>query len=268
MGNSPLLAGRHAIVFGAGGSAGAAIAREFASAGAEVFLSGRTEPRLREVSQQITAAGGRAHVTVLDALDEAAVNAYVGQVAHDAGRVDIMFNGAGPRAREYGNGKNVVDLPVAEFMVPLMAIVQSQFITARATARHMVRQRSGVIMFLTGSPAKPHVHGAAAIGSAFAAIENLTGQLALELGASGVRVVCLRTSAMPDTRTIQDTMHALMAATGITEEQAIAQIADQTLLKVSPRAAETAKTAAFLVSDHAKMMTGTVLNSSAGATPD
>jgi 3-oxoacyl-[acyl-carrier protein] reductase len=132
----------------------------------------------------------------------------------------------------------------------------------------MIRQRSGVIMFLTGSPARPHVEGASAIGAAFGTIENFTRHLALELGTAGVRVVCLRTSAMPDTRTIRDTMQGLMTAMNLTEDQAIQQVANQTMLKMSPRTSETARVAAFLASDQAKMMTGTVLNSSAGAVPD
>lgn len=268
MGSGSLLAGKHAIVIGAGGSVGAAIAREFAAEGAEVFLAGRTDSSLKETVRQIGASSGHARAAVLDALDEEAVDAYADQVAGEAGRIDILVNAIGPLVREYGNGKSIADLPVAEFMMPLTTIVRSQFITARAVARHMARQRSGVIMFLTGSPAKPHVQGAAAIGAAFGAIENFTRQLALELGTTGVRAVCLRTSAMPDTRTIRDTMHAIMADMNITQDQVAKRLADQTLLKVSPRTSDTAAVAAFLVSDRARMMTGTVLNSSAGATPD
>lgn len=268
MGNSSLLAGKHAIVIGGGGSVGAAIAREFAAEGAEVFLAGRTHSSLKKTARQIEEAGGHARTAVLDALDEEAVDAYADRVAGEAGRIDVLVNAMGPLVREYGNGKSITDLPVAEFMVPLTTIVRSQFITARAVARHMVRQRSGVIMFLTGSPAKPHDPGAAAIGAAFGAIENFTRQLALELGTAGVRAVCLRTSAMPDTRTIQDTMQAIMASTNIDEDQAIRRLADRTMLKMSPRAADTAAVAAFLASGRARMMTGTVLNSSAGATPD
>jgi 3-oxoacyl-[acyl-carrier protein] reductase len=77
VGSSPILQGKRALVFGAGGSAGAAIAKEFAAEGAEVFLSGRTASNVEDVAREIDAAGGRSHVTVLDALDETAVDAYV-----------------------------------------------------------------------------------------------------------------------------------------------------------------------------------------------
>ena len=73
---------------------------------------------------------------------------------------------------------------------------------------------------------------------------------------------------MPDTRTIQQTLDAMLSRTGITKDQATAALANLTLLKVSPWVSDTAKAAAFLASDHARMMTGTVLNSSGGAVAD
>jgi len=124
-----------------------------------------------------------------------------------------------------------------------------------------------VIIFLTGSPAKPHTPGTSGIGAAFAAVENLTRTLAIELGPSGVRVVCLRTAANPDSRTIQDTTNVLAKMMGITADQAEATLAQGTMLKVSPRTADTARAAVLLASDHAGVMTGAVLNASAGAVP-
>jgi hypothetical protein len=55
-------------------------------------------------------------------------------------------------ANEYGNTKRATDLTIDEFMLPLTTVVKSQFIAARSAARHMIEQRSGVILFLTGSP--------------------------------------------------------------------------------------------------------------------
>jgi hypothetical protein len=61
-------------------------------------------------------------------------------------------------------------------MVPLTTIVKSQFITARAAARQTVKQRSGVIIFVTGSPVRGHMEGATAIGAAFGAIDDAHGK--------------------------------------------------------------------------------------------
>jgi 3-oxoacyl-[acyl-carrier protein] reductase len=192
MSSSLILHEKHAVVFGAGGSIGAAVAKEFAAEGAEVFLAGRTGSNVEDITKQIAAAGGRAHAAVLDALDDAAVNEYIDCIVNEIGSIDIVFNAVGPLATEYGNGKYATDLKIEEFMVPLETVVKSQFITARAAARHMVKQHSGAIIFLTGSPARGHVEGTTAIGTAFGAIESLSENLAVEVGPAGVRVVCLR----------------------------------------------------------------------------
>src|SRR5207244_11119253 len=108
-----------------------------------------------------------------------------------------------------------------EFMVPLATMLKSRFITARAAARLMIKQHSGVIIFVTGSPARAHVPGATAIGAAFGAIENLTQNLAFEISPFGVRVVCLPTLANTDSRSIQDTMYLLADKLNLTKHQAM-----------------------------------------------
>jgi 3-oxoacyl-[acyl-carrier protein] reductase len=268
MNSAQILQGKHAVIFGAGGSIGAAVAREFSAQGAEVFLSGRTKSSVEAVAKEITAEGGRAHATAIDTLDDAAVNQYIDGIVNQTGKVDIVLDTAGPLAREYGNGKNAIQLPVEEFMVPLTTMVKSRFITARAAARHMIKQHSGVIIFVTGSPARPHVPGATAIGTAFGAIENLTGNLAFEVSPSGVRVVCVRTLANTDSRSIQDTMDFLAGQLKITTDQAMAQIAQSNFLKVPATVQDTANAAVLVASDHARMMTGTVVNATAGAALD
>ena len=263
-----ILEGKHAVVFGAGGSVGAAVAKEFAAEGAEVFLAGRTKANVETVMRQITEDGGRAQATVLDAEDYAAVDKYLDEIARQTRSIDIVFNAIGPRANEYGNGKNAVDVTIEEFMVPVTTILKSQFITSRAAARHMVKQHSGVIIFLTGSPARGHVQGATAIGAAFGAIESFMENLAVEVSPAGVRAVCLRTTANTDSRTIQQTIEALASRMSVTKEQMMAQMANLNLLKIPASVVDTAKAAAFLASDRARMMTGTVVNSSAGAAAD
>src|SRR5262245_17236173 len=268
MNSSRILQGKRAVVFGAGGSIGAAVAKEFAAEGAEVFLSGRTKSNVEEVAGQITKDGGQAHATALNAIDDATVNEYIDGIARRIGSIDIVFNAVGPLVKEYGNGKNAVDLEIEEFMAPVTTVLKSQFITARAGARHMVRQRSGVIIFLTGSPARGHVEGATAIGAAFGAVESLMENLAVEISPSGVRVVCLRTTANTDSRTIHQTRDVLAGKMNVTREQMIARVASVNFLKLPASIYDTAKAAVFLASDRARMMTGTVVNSTAGAALD
>jgi len=268
MSSFQILQGKHAVVFGAGGSIGSAVAREFAAEGAEVFLSGRSSSSVEAVARQIAANGGTAHAAALDVADDAAVNRYVDGIVKRAGKIDVVLDAAGPRAREYGNGKIALELTIEEFLEPLTTMVRSRFITARAAARHMVKQRSGVILFVTGSPARGHVPGATAIGAAFGAMESLTENLACEVSPFGVRVVCLRTLANIDSRSIQDTMTLLAGQLNITTEQATAQIAQSNFLRISATVQDTANAAVLIASDRARMLTGTVVNATAGAALD
>ena len=263
-----MLPGKHAVVFGGGGSIGAAVAEELAAEGAEVFLAGRSATTVDLAAKQITVAGGRAHSDVVDALDAAAVDDYLEAVVQQTGSIDIELNAMGPRIGEYGHGKPVLELAVEEFMTPVATVLRSQFITARAAARHMVTQRSGVIIFLTAIPARAPIPGASGIGAAYGAVEAVMRTMAVELGPAGVRVVCLRTTANPDTRSIQDATALRARLMNITPEEAMARLAQATMLKVLPQTDDTGRAAAFLASDRARMMTGTVLNASAGAVTD
>jgi 3-oxoacyl-[acyl-carrier protein] reductase len=265
---SGMVQDKRAVVFGGGGSIGAAVAQELASEGAGVFLAGRSSTSVEVVAKTIIAAGGQAHAEVVDALDVAAVDDYLEAVVQHAGSIDIEFNATGPRISEFGHGKPVLELTVEEFMTPVATVLRSQFITARAAARQMVEQRSGVIIFLTAIPARLPLPGSSGIGAAYGAVETVMRTMAIELGPTGIRVVCLRSTANPDTRTIQDATEMRAKMMNITPEQAMARLAEGTMLKVLPQAADTARAAAFLASDRARMMTGTVLNASAGAVTD
>ncbi len=267
MENQSNLNGKRAVVFGGAGSIGSAVARSFAAEGAEVFLAGRSQSGLDAVASEIQNAGGRVHVAVVDALDDIGVEEYLTGIVERAGAIDIEINVTGPRAAEYGTGIPALNLPIDQFLTA-QKVLASQFITARCAARRMVIQRSGVIIFVTGSPSRPHTPGTAAIGAAFAGVENLTRLLALELSGTGVRVVCLRTAANPDSRTIADVAGAVGRQLGITPAQALASLAESTMLKVSPLTLDTANSAVFLASDRARMMSGTIHNATAGVCPD
>src|SRR5215510_10465649 len=100
MNKAKILQGKHAVLFGAGGSFGSVVAREFAAEGAEVFLSGRPGSSVADVAMQITADGGTSHAAIIDAEDPAAVDAYIDGIASQAGSIDIVFNLIGPRLTE------------------------------------------------------------------------------------------------------------------------------------------------------------------------
>src|SRR5215218_1934890 len=94
-----LLANKNAVIYGAGGPVGGAVARAFAREGARVFLAGRTPVKLEELAQDISATSGDvADVAQVDALDEQSVHRHVGRLVDEAGALDICFNAVGDEA--------------------------------------------------------------------------------------------------------------------------------------------------------------------------
>ena len=256
-----------AVIFGAGGEVGTAVATELAAQGAHLFLSGRTKTPVQELAQAISSRGQTAAAAQVDALDEDAVNSYLDDVVATADRIDIVFNAMGPQAVEYRNATSTLELPVEAFMLPMMTIVRSQFITARAAARHFVKAGSGVIVFLTATPSQG-LANTAAIGAAYGAIESLTRSLAVDLGPLGVRVVCVRSMLMAETRVGQQTIQLGAQAMGVPKERMAEIITARPLLRRSPTLAETARVVSFVASEEANTLTGAIINSSSGLVLD
>ena len=105
-------------------------------------------------------------------------------MVRDAGRIDIEFNAVGLPVVQ---GIPLTDLKRADFVAPIASWTTTQFLTARAAARHMLQQRSGVILTLSASPARLAVAMTGGFGVACAAIEGLSRTLAAELSPQGVR---------------------------------------------------------------------------------
>jgi NAD(P)-dependent dehydrogenase (short-subunit alcohol dehydrogenase family) len=260
-----LLENKHAVIYGAGGAIGAAVARTFAREGARVFLVGRTLAPLEALTQEITQAGDVAEAALVDALDEESVERHLSEVVRSAGRVDISFNAI---SISYIQGDPLTELSVEQFTRPIADAMKTQFLTTRAAARQMRRQGAGVILALTASPARLAVANSGNFGVACAAIEGLCRQLAADHGPSGVRVVCLRSAGSPDGAVVSEVMRQLAEQEGITREAFEARIAERTLLKRMPRLAEVANVAALMASDRAGAITGMVANVTCGEIVD
>jgi NAD(P)-dependent dehydrogenase (short-subunit alcohol dehydrogenase family) len=147
--NAMLLQNKTAVVYGGGGAIGSAVAQSFAREGAKVFLAGRTLAKLDAVAKRISAGGGNAATAQVNALDEGSVERHIEDVVRKAGAIDILFNGI---AMEDVQGTLLIDMPLADFVHPVMTAATTQFVTARAVARQMVRQGSGVILSITAGP--------------------------------------------------------------------------------------------------------------------
>jgi 3-oxoacyl-[acyl-carrier protein] reductase len=144
-----LLQQKNAIIYGAGGSVGSAMARAFASVGANVFLAGRNLESVREVAAGIVSLGGKANAASVDAMDEIAVKQHLNSVVEQAGSVDISFNLVDLQVVQ---NMPLVDMTVADFVRPSSIAMQSHFITATLAGKQMIKQGSGVILSLTATP--------------------------------------------------------------------------------------------------------------------
>jgi NAD(P)-dependent dehydrogenase (short-subunit alcohol dehydrogenase family) len=257
------LINKTAIIYGAGGAIGGAVAQAFAREGAKVFLTARSPAGVSAVAKAIQDAGGIAEAAHLDALDEQEVEKHADAVAKKTGGIDISFN-AISLPQQGVQGIPLTELSPEAFLLPITTYARSHFITARAAARRMLPRKSGVILTLTATPARVAAPLTGGMTPAWAALEALTRSLATELGPQGVRVVCLRPDAIPETGTI-DTVFGLHAkALGIKPEDFLSLMQSLTQLKRLPTLAEVASAAAFVASDGASAMTGTVVNLSCG----
>ncbi|HEX4216564.1 MAG TPA: SDR family oxidoreductase [Candidatus Dormibacteraeota bacterium] len=256
-----LLQNKTAIIYGGAGDIGSAVARAFAREGARLFLAGRTEARLRAVADDITAGGGRAEIAVVDATDREAVERHAAEVASMAGGIDVSFNAIGVRGDLQGTP--LLEMSESDFMTPVVIGAGSNFLTAVAAGRHMVARGSGVILTMSATSTRlsgrdHRFHKIGGFGVACIAVESLTYRLAGEFGPSGVRAVCMRSDALLDSWPNE--------AGEPTPFRAYMQ--GGTMLDRMPRVAEVADTAAFLASDRAGAITGTVVNLSCGSVAD
>jgi NAD(P)-dependent dehydrogenase (short-subunit alcohol dehydrogenase family) len=263
-----LLTNKHAVVYGAGGAVGGAVARAFAREGAKVFLTGRTIASVKVVADDIARKGGTVEVAQVDALDEGAVEAHLNSVVQKAGKIDVSFNAITPVAQPGIQGVPLAQLPVDSFMAPISSYLRSHFLTARAAARRMAERRAGVVLMHTPEPARLGLPLVGGMGPAWAAMEALNRNLSAEFAPHGVRAVCLRSTGLPETHTI-DVVFGLHAKTiGITRDQFQGMVENLTHRKRSTSVAEVAECAAFLASDKASGLTGTVANLTGGLIVD
>jgi NAD(P)-dependent dehydrogenase (short-subunit alcohol dehydrogenase family) len=258
-----LLTNKVAVVYGAGGAVGSVVARAFAKEGARVFATGRRLDPVERVVKEIVAAGGAAEAAAVDALDEAAVERHLDGVIKSAGRVDISFNAIGIPQQGI-QGIPLIEISVDSFALPVTTYAKSQFITARAAARNMAAQRSGVILMHTPEPARLGLTLVGGMGPAWAAMEHLSRGLSAELASEGVRSVVLRTTGLPETHTIDVVFDLHAKPMGMTRAQFQSLAEGFTHRRQSTKLAELANVAAFVASDRASAMTGTTANLTGG----
>ncbi|RYZ15366.1 MAG: SDR family oxidoreductase, partial [Sphingobacteriales bacterium] len=198
-----ILKNKNAIIYGAGGSLGSAVSKAFADAGAKVFVTGRNLANVKEIADQIKAAGGMAEAEVVDAFDEQAIRSHIDKVLNTAGSVDISFNLTGT---DVVQNIPLVDMSVSDYLQPVTLYMQTRFMTAVAAAKVMIKQNSGVILSLTATPGGIGYPYTGGFAPTCGAIETLCTNLAAEVGIHGVRVVNIRSAGSPDSRLFKEAL--------------------------------------------------------------
>jgi len=271
-----LLDAKTAIVYGAGGAIGSAVARAYAREGAEVHLAGRTRSTLEEVAQRIRQDGGAAHVAQVDVLDRAAVARHADGAAAGGG-IDICFNAT---SNDDVQGTPLLAMPFEEFLRPVTKAVTAHFNVAVAVGRPMTRRGRGVILVMAGGrEAIPRLGGSHV---AWAALAGLCRQLAAEFGPYGVRVSWLLSPGSPGYDDHDGRPDAAGAAPGAAPDAAgvapgaapgaaEAEGAPGTVGLLTghlPSYGEVANVAVFAASDWARTITASEINFTGGAVVD
>ncbi|WP_127479243.1 SDR family NAD(P)-dependent oxidoreductase [Nocardioides pantholopis] len=264
-----LLENKVAIVHGGGGALGGAAARVFAREGAEVHLVGRTPGPLDAVADDIEAAGGRASTAVLDAFEPEPVREHVARVVRGSGRVDVALNAVGV---PHLQGPPLEEVSLPQFLRPIEGYLRTNFVTAQAVAEPMRAQGAGVVLTLSTPGSQLPGTGYLGYAAACGAVEAFSRVLAGELGRDGIRVVCLRPNAIPEsvaTSHVGEVFAPVAERAGTDVPGWLAAMADQaTLLGRLPTLADVAEYAAFVASDRAGAMTAAIANLTCGTLAD
>jgi NAD(P)-dependent dehydrogenase (short-subunit alcohol dehydrogenase family) len=242
------LRGKRALVTGAGGGIGRAIAIVFAQHGARVGLCDIDDEGGEETAAMVTRDGGTAMYVSADVSDPMAVDCFVSHTAERFGGVDILVNNAGIG----GSGARLADISDAEWHHILGVNLDGHFYCCKRALPHLIRAGGGAIVNTSSVLAVSTLPGTLTYATSKAALIGFTKELAHELGPLGIRVNCLLPGSTDTTMMWRGVLPAERAA--VEEEVARAQP-----LKRFARPDEIARAALFLASDDASFITGAVL---------
>ncbi|NCD68826.1 SDR family NAD(P)-dependent oxidoreductase [Mucilaginibacter agri] len=240
-----------AVVFAASGEISGAVARSFAKHGAKVYLSARNLEAVENLAQVINSNGGHSEAALVDALNETEVDQYLQKIVDNNGRLDAVFNGIGLSICAAAAGIPTIDVPFEQFLQPMQTITGSQFLTSRLAAKYMIQSGSeGTILTLSAALSRTKLPCMSGITAACAAIEGITRVMAAEFGKQGVKVICLNSAALIETKKMKEVKGNFAKKMGIPQDQMEAFYTRNDLLKSGPTLQQVGEVAAFLVSDN------------------
>src|SRR2546423_1061003 len=181
------LAGRVAIVTGAGRNIGRAIALALAAAGGAVAVNGRANrAEVDAVVAEIESRGGRALAVMADVSDEAAVQRMAAAAAERFGRIDILVNNAAVRPE-----KPFESISLSDWRAVHSVILEGAFLAVKACLPHLKASGSGAIVNIGGMSAHTGAKHRAHVVAAKSGLIGFTRGLAHDLAENGITVNCV-----------------------------------------------------------------------------
>jgi len=177
------LNGKVALVTGAGGGLGTAICKRFAVEGASLICADRDGDRAETTAAAITNSGGAALAFRADVGDPVQCEAQVTETVRQFGRINIAVNNAGVALH-----KLALETSLEDWDRVLRINLTGSFLTAKAAARHMVKQGGGRIIQIGSISGQRGNMGGIAYGASKAAVMHICKVLAVELSGQGVMV--------------------------------------------------------------------------------
>lgn len=251
------LAGRVALITGAGSGIGRATAELFAIEGAAVAVVDLQEGAAKETVDKITVAGGRAVAVAADVTDGAAIAAAVKRTVDELGRLDILYNNAG-----VGSKGSVADATEEDWDFCLAVNAKGTFLTSRAAVPHLAANGGGAIVNQGSVAALVGVANFAAYCAAKGAVVAVTRSMAVDLAPRGIRVnvICPGTVFTP-------LMEPMLTARGDGDmAKGLAMTEAKYPIGRLGTPEEIAKVALFLASDDAAFVTGATFTADGGMT--
>ena len=256
---SHLLAGKRALVAGIGPGLGQAIAHRLADHGAEVMVLARSEDRVLALVDEINARGGRAHGCIGDITDVAACSAAAERVDQGMGGLEILVNSA------FRMGKPVpfANADLEKWDNVFATNVRGTLNLTQQLLPKLAESGNGRVINIGSMSARRVRSGEGAYAASKAALATLTQTLALELGASGVRVNMVAPGWMWGAP-VKTFVEWEMQRRGITEAEVVEEITRTIPLGFIPPQEEVADAVVFFASDLARSITGQILDVNGG----
>lgn len=190
------LAGKVALVTGAGSGVGRATALLFAEEGARVIAAGRTLGKCEETAERISAQGGQCLPVRCDVTDSDDVQAMVDESVEKFGALHVIVNNAGiGYSAEFANPpvsmQDVLNTPEKDWRTVMDTILTSVFLTSKYGIPKIIESGGGAMVNVSSMMGVRSAWDGHAYTAAKAGMNNLTGSLAMRYAADGVRVNCV-----------------------------------------------------------------------------